>query len=318
MKQNHKNVLVTGAAGYVGIELCKRLRTEGYHVTALLRQEKKGPWDRCVVADLLKNPLPTNCMENIDVVIHLAAKAPAGSQIQGQEYIDVNVGGTKSLLDEAAKGTIKNFILFSTVLVYPVGGKNLSEEIIPEPDNVYGKSKYEAEGLLLAEKRIARRNIIRPSMVYGDDHIPGNLPRMVQSIINGKFPPWPKTNNQRSMVHINDLIDVTISLLNHSSVNEEIFNISDDHAYSTRKIYNLVLQSLGRKSEKWVVPMWGLRVLAKVGDLIGIIRKRPFSFNSDILDKMESSLSVSSEKAKMFLNFKPKHDFSSALINILK
>ncbi len=113
---------------------------------------------------------------------------------------------------------------------------------------------------------------------------------MVEAVKHHRFPSMPEVGNRRSMVHVEDVVRAAILAATHPHAIGQIFIISDGQAYSTRQMCNERLRrALGMSVPSWSVPVEVLRGLARVGDVIGKVRRRRFLFDSDALDKLIGS-----------------------------
>ena len=177
-------------------------------VKALLHSEASGIWDTSVVCELGWQNIPDHVMQGVDVVFHLAGRAHslADSDDLEQLYYQVNVEGTRSLLEAAQNASVKKFIFFSSVK--SMGEEcdyRLDETYKPNPTTAYGKTKLEAEHLVLDGGFVTAPIVLRLVMVYGDSE-KGNLPKMIRAIWENRFPPFPKVQNKRSMIHVDDVV----------------------------------------------------------------------------------------------------------------
>ena len=108
--------------------------------------------------------------------------------------------------------------------------------------------------------------IIRSSLVYGP-LMKGNLGMMLKGIKNGWFPPLPKINNQRSLVHVDDLVRAMIFVSNDHRANGEIFIATDGKLHSSREFYNAMCSALGKSIPKWSIPRF-------LFDIVSLINPR--------------------------------------------
>jgi UDP-glucose 4-epimerase len=148
----------------------------------------------------------------------------------------------------------------------------------PDHQGVYGQTKREAELKLfeIARQSSMRVSIVRPSLVYGVN-VKGNLALMLRGVEQGWFPPLPETNNRRSMIHVDDLVQALLLVAEDERANGEIFIATDGVTYSSREIYVAICQSVGKTVPKWKVPKFffdGLsflspRIRYKVDKLLG-------------------------------------------------
>jgi UDP-glucose 4-epimerase len=314
--------LVTGATGFIGRALCERLRHEGVRVRALARSAATGnaPWDEAVAADLTQ-PLPTGTMRDVDCVFHLASKVHALSEISeaASEHEQLNVLGTRRLIEAAASSGVERFVLFSSVKAMgEETAEELDESAAPLPQTAYGRSKLAAEELVRQFSRgDGRRGVVlRLPLVYGVGN-KGNLYRMIVAIDRGLFPPWPETGNRRSMVHVGNAVEAALLASARPEASGETFIVTDGRGYSTRELYEAIRRGLGRTVPSWSVPLPVVRAAGRVGDLLGRLRGRRFPLDSDAVLKLVDSASYSSAKITRVLGYRPRSTFAEVLPAIL-
>jgi len=234
----------------------------------------------------------------------------------------------ESLKDELSTSNIQHPTLNSQHQKKPVAGvrpaeagdrrsdvatlRTFNEEDFIEPDTPYGKSKLEAEKLVLYGGYVPEPVVLRLCMVYGPG-AKGNMQKMLQAIAKHRFPPLPEVNNKRSMVHVQDVVKAAILAAEGPEAVGQTFIVSDGHSYSTRQIYDLMCQALGRRPPKWSIPIPCLRALGLAGDAIGKLRGKRFMFDSDALEKLIGSAWFSSQKIETKLGFKPEWNLEKAL-----
>ncbi len=301
-----KKVLVTGAAGFIGHALCERLAQKAITIRVLLRRPTVGPWQDVQIQDLAElstQPLNAGLMQGIDTVFHLAGVAHAGfpNAISSDVYWTVNVKATEKLFKMAAEAKVAHFIYFSSVKAI-------------EPHDTYGHSKKAAEEVVLALGKHYEMNvcILRPALVYGPN-VKGNLSSLLRSIDKGWFPPPPKTQNARSLLALNDLIDAALWVAEDERANGKIYTVTDGHRYSTREIYDAMRKALGLSPIKWAIPLNLWKLLAKMGDSIQHFTRFPAPFNSDKLEKLLGFAEYSGALIQNELGWSPKEDFFTVL-----
>ena len=253
-----KKFLVTGATGFIGSRLLGLLKTIKCDVRLLARSEVSNY--ETVVCNLEHDAIPSNTFESVDTVFHLAGFAhdmQDPSKVKDL-YHEINVNASVKLARLAVESGVKKFVFISSVKAgggLASSGKCINESDENDPEGVYGQSKREAELKLLkigkeSEMHVA---IIRPSLVYGPN-VKGNLQLMLAGIKKGWFPPLPETNNQRSMIHVDDLVRVILLVANDYRANGEIFIATDGVPHSSREIYNAMCNITGKSVSKWYVP----------------------------------------------------------------
>lgn len=206
------SILVTGASGLIGRALCSELQTQKKCVRGGMRHATEGPWDEVGIFDLSTNVVPMELMAGIDTIFHLAGRAHALAETQQdeQQYFSINTDGTRTLLAAAKKAGVRKFVFASSIKAIDEGGVKIRDETSAcHPTTPYGKSKLAAEHLVINGGYVPEPVVLRLSMVYGCSH-KGNLPRMVEAIAKGRFPPLPELGNRRSMVHVEDVVQALL------------------------------------------------------------------------------------------------------------
>ena len=255
-------ILVTGASGFIGINLIKYLQSNSLNIL---------PFSRDFGMDYKK--IDSNYIndEGVEAVIHLAGKAHDLKNTNNDlEYFKVNTDLTIDIFDAFLKSKAQTFIYFSSVkAVKDHYAEILSEETTPTPFTLYGLSKLNAENYLLSkivdsEKRVI---IIRPSMIHGPGN-KGNL-NLLHKLVSQNFP-WPlgAFKNYRSFCSIDNLCFVVNELISRQDINSGIYNIADDQVVSTNRIIELIGISLNKKPMILQINKNIIILIAKVGDII--------------------------------------------------
>lgn len=313
------NYLITGADGFIGSFLANKLYADGHKVTALLMTPVNGPWHTSLCADLVKeDSLEISALPPLDVIVHLAGKAHAVSEIgTGDEYFALNIEGTRKLLEAAQKIGVRRFVYFSSVKAMSEGSWQVEDENSPcYPSGSYGQSKLDAEKLVLEGGYVPEPVVIRPTMVYGPTDR-GNLPRMIKMARKGLFPPLADNGNRRSMVHVEDIVQAAILAATMPGAVGQVYIVSDGQAYSTRKVYELIMEALGRRIPPFNCPTALLRLAARAGDVFGRMRGRRFIFDTDTFEKLFGSAYYSSAKIERELGFKPQRTLENSIAELV-
>lgn len=261
------NVLVTGATGFVGQHLIKRLKLDGCNIKVISRRPVLGV--EVIICDFLKDDIPENALKDIDIVFHLAGYAhDLKNEPEIEEtYQKINVNVTVDLLSLSAKHDVKKFIFVSSVKAGGISrqGKCVTEKSLSEPDGVYGKTKREAELKVLeaGRKFDIHVSILRPALIYGPK-VKGNLQLMMQGIKKGWFPPLPEIGNRRSMIHVDDIVRALLFLANNKKSNGEVFIATDGRVYSSRNIYEAMCYVLDKNIPNWSVPRLLFNAIARL------------------------------------------------------
>jgi len=310
--------LVTGATGFIGQNLCRALSKK--HVDFHVLGRKSPMFDAKFYTWNMQEVPDIGCLYGIDTIFHLAGKTyPLAETRQDEaEYFHINTEGTHKLLEAARAAKVKRFVYFSSVKAMGEANNKYQDELAAcHPETPYGQSKREAEQLILEGGYVAEPVVLRLSMVYGITPT-GNLPRMIKAVHRGRFPSLPETGNKRSMVHVGDVVKAAILAAEKVEAASQTYIITDGIPYSTHQIYEWVCHALGKPVPSWHVPIGMLKLLARAGDGIGILRGRRFMFDSDALEKLFGSAWYSSEKIQRELGYKPAHDLRSTLPEMIE
>lgn len=251
------NVLLTGANGFVGSRLVECLDDNSFvELTGVVRKKTSLSQGRVIeVSDLGANTDWLKVLSNQQVLVHTAARAHVMKDEVPDplvEYRKVNVDNTLNLARQAVDAGVGRFIFISSIKVNgehtPVN-QPFTEEDAPAPEDAYGISKLEAEQGL---QRIARETglevvIIRPPLVYGPG-VKGNFASMIKLVEDGLPLPLGAIHNKRSLVALDNLVDLIITCIDHPSAANEIFLAADGEDLSTSDLLRRVAGAMGKPS----------------------------------------------------------------------
>ncbi|OGL40497.1 MAG: hypothetical protein A3C43_00910 [Candidatus Schekmanbacteria bacterium RIFCSPHIGHO2_02_FULL_38_11] len=253
--------LVTGGGGFIGDFLCKKIYKNGWNVRILDIKEKTNfskEFDtfNYIQGNILDYSTVLQTIKGNDLIIHLAAKHRFFG-ISEDEFYQVNVVGTENILKAMSETGINKIVFFSSVAVY--GDQNIptDENTIPKPNTIYGSTKLEAEKLIkkwVSEKTGRCALIIRPTVVFGPKN-KGNVYRLIRQIARHLFFPIGMGDNVKSTAYIENMIDVTLFLINKGFDGVEIYNYADEPSISFKEFTNLIYKLLGRPVPKYSLPV---------------------------------------------------------------
>lgn len=301
-------ILITGATGFVGRHLVKSLKNQGVELTLVARSSHINQSNiRYLYSDLNTNFDWQSSLTDCDIVIHLAGRAHVMKEEAGnpyQAYAEINIEATKRLAEQAALYGVKRFIFLSSVKVNGeiTDSVAFTETDIPQPEDDYGKTKYEAEKALsvIAKETGMEVVIIRPPLVYGTG-VKANFKNLIK-LSHLSIPlPFGAIHNKRSLIYIENLIDFIVLCTHHPKAANETFLISDDADVSTTQLIKYIREANGQKS--WLLPVpksW----LTCVFKLIG---------KSSLSDRLCGNLQVDITKAKTLLNWKPPYSVKEGI-----
>jgi nucleoside-diphosphate-sugar epimerase len=273
-----RRVLVTGANGFIGNHVCRRLLESGKEVTACIRPQA----DASLLA-AIPGPLGIHRMSSVggdadlaralssaDAVIHLAGRAHVMRETVGiplDEFRKVNVGGTENLASLAAQQGVKRFIYMSSIKVNgeATNGHPFRADDPPGYSDPYGQSKWEAEERLrqIAAGTTMQWVVVRPPLVYGPG-VRGNFLTLLRAVFRGLPLPLASLQNRRSLVSVFNLSDFVCLLLDHPAAANSRFLVSDQHDLSTPDLLRRIAEALHRPSRILPCPEVALHMAATV------------------------------------------------------
>ena len=244
-------VLITGADGFVGKAVCRRLLESGLTPRAGLRNASLWPAlkaatpgldEFATIGDLGANPDLRLPLDDVSAVVHLAARLHImHDNVLNplNEFRRVNVGGTAALARAAAAQGVRRFVFVSSVKVNgeSTAGKPFTEGDLPAPQDPYAVSKWEAEEVLrgVSAETGLEVAIIRPPLVYGPG-VRANFLRLMRLVERGLPLPLPNTNNRRSLIGVENLADCLVRFVMHPRAANHTFMVSDGQDVSTREL----------------------------------------------------------------------------------
>jgi nucleoside-diphosphate-sugar epimerase len=257
-----------------------------------------------------------------EAVFHLAGRVhqPDNGPGAESEHIRVTVEGTRQLLAASAEAGVKSFVFFSTCGVMPVGSPDpVDETAEPRPTTPYARAKLTAEELVIGASGSHGMTTVclRLPMVYGPGH-KGQLPRMINAIERGWFPPIPDAGGGRSLVHVDDVVDAALLVAMNQKSAGKVYIVAEPQAYSSRELYEIVLHALGRRPPKWQVPTSLLRAAAVIGDAGERLTGRRWRFDSEALRKLSQPARYSAARIEHDLGFVPKRSFALSAGELIK
>ncbi|WP_180097128.1 MULTISPECIES: NAD-dependent epimerase/dehydratase family protein [unclassified Acinetobacter] len=289
-------ILITGGNGFVGKALIfELLKKNIYQVISLVRSLKDE--QQLIEQILANNIFKANLPDNIDVIIHLAGRA----HILNDQSVDpltefrkVNVEGTLQLARQALDKKVKRFIFMSSIGVN--GSVTLqqpfTEDAIPQPHADYAVSKLEAEEEL--KKLFAGSDtelvIIRPPLVYAA-HAPGNFARLLKLVATNLPLPFARTQNKRSFVALENLVDFIQVCIEHPNAANQTFLVADQNSISTRELVQYLKQGMEKPPYFIYIP----QPLMKLG--AACVGK------SKLYEQLFESLEVDASKAQKLLGW---------------
>src|SRR5690554_1372693 len=316
MGNKHARILLTGSTGFVGSALQQRILADGqYDLTVSVRCAVDVPANvRAVqVTDLTATTDWSDALQNIDVVIHSAARVHVMNDTSADplaEFRKVNVDGTLALARQAVAAGVKRFVFVSPIKVNGERtelGSPYSADDRPNPVDPYGVSKYEAEQALLAlaQETGLEVAIVRPVLVYGPG-VKANFRNMMKWVSRGVPLPLGAIHNKRSLVALDNLVDLILTCAEHPAAVNQVFLASDGNDLSTTQILQQLGVAMNKPTRLLPVPMSWL------GFAFGLLGKRKFS------QRLCGSLQVDITKNQQLLGWKPSVSVEDAMFKTAK
>ncbi len=299
-----RRVLVTGANGFVGVPVCKKLIANGWRVLGCVRrptatEDLPVEVEPIVVADIAQACSWDSVVRNVHAVVHLVARTHVISDHATdtlRECRRVNVEATRNLVRTCVDARVQRFVFMSTIKAVGEGGSDAYTEQSPLcPKDAYGISKMEAEQALseITHQTDTEAVILRPPLVYGP-RVRGNLLRLLRWTRRGLPLPLAAVNNRRSMVHVGNLADAIVTAVEHRRAAGEVFHVADDEPVSTPELLTRLFTLQNRPRRLFPCP---IAILQGFGRLLG---------QQNEIRRLTGSLVVSNRKLRDRLGWQPR------------
>lgn len=302
-----KNILLTGSTGFIGSKLLKTLLTDNdIFVRVVSRNKISVNEPSFKIGSVNASTCYLKASLNINVVIHCAALAHMKKESSIDplsEFRTINTEGTLNLARQAAEAGVKRFIFLSSIGVNGISNTSaFSVDDSPAPVEDYAVSKLEAE---IGLRKIAAKTgmevvVIRPPLVYGPN-APGNFGKLTNLARKNLPLPFGAIHNKRSLVSIDNLVDLIVTCIDHPKAANETFLVSDDYDVSTTELLTAMTLASGKKPRLLPVPISWLNL---IGRLTG---------KQAVIDRLCGSLQVDIRHTKEVLGWKPPVSFEDGI-----
>ncbi|VVB82607.1 GDP-L-fucose synthase [uncultured archaeon] len=232
-----KKILITGGSGFIGTALTKKLLSLGADITLFLENGERAENVKIIFGDLTKEIPP---LKNFDYIFHTAAIVGGKKCEENKEKaFEVNVNGTKNLIDAIDSPNLEKLIYLSTSYVYG-NMANASETDSVSENDLYNKTKILGEIVTEYHKKQNPRAIVRMSNVYGPEQKFGIIPLFIKKIKNGEE--VLISDSTRDFIYIDDAIDGILSIAKYG---KGIYNVGSGQETTIEKVVNILGEEIG-------------------------------------------------------------------------
>lgn len=300
-------ILITGANGFVGSALCRRLRDAGMRVRGGVRDRSNIPmnsssegegFDWVVLHDRSSGEEADQVLHGVQAVIHLAARVHIMEDRAGDplgEFRRINTDWTERLARAAARQGVRRFVFVSSV---KVNGEEstmpFTEQDAPNPQDPYGISKWEAEQALATVSAETGLEIVvvRSPLVYGPG-VGGNFLHLLKTLRTGVPLPLALVENRRSLIFLGNLVDALMHCAQDTRAAGRTYLVSDGEDLSTPELIQRLAKALGVSARLWNFPLPLLRL---IGQVLG---------KSMVIERLLGSLQIDSSRIRRELDWHP-------------
>ncbi|ELX4138960.1 SDR family oxidoreductase [Vibrio vulnificus] len=293
-------ILITGSNGFLGSSIVDRIQHKGVKLL------DRGGGNKHSCGEFFQHEINghevyRHALENCNTVIHCAARVHImDDKVENplELYREVNTAGTINLAKQAIVAGVKKFIFISSIKVNgessQLGIPFTSSDAHASQDD-YGLSKSEAESQLLDLAKDSGMDvvIIRPTLVYGPG-VKANFASLMNLVSKGiPLPFGCFKNNKRSLVSVDNLVDLIVTCIDHPKAANQVFLVSDDHDVSTSEMVRHMALALDKPTWQLPLPVWCYHLAGKL-------------FNKlDVVDRLTGSLQVDITHTKETLGWMP-------------
>lgn len=315
------NILITGGTGFIGSQLALNCLEKGYLVKVLGQENTEAESENTKLiqdkgvavsfGSVTDKNLLKELLRDVDIVFHLAA-AQHEMNVPDKRYWDVNVEGTRNMLEASLSAGVRRFVHGSTIGVY---GEALTGDIDEQsplkPSNIYGETKLEAEKLVLSFQDKLPVSIIRISETYG----PGDrrLLKLFKAIKKRVFFIIGDGKNIHHLIYIDDLIDGLFLAATLEEAKGKVFVLAGKDTATTKEMAAVIAKQLDVSLPRFHAPLFIFMIAATILE----VTLRPLGIQPPLhrrrMDFFRKSFAFSSNASYRTLNFEPKVSFDEGV-----
>lgn len=313
-----KKVLVTGANGYTGSHLCKKLVERGHKVLGLVKPSSNlssldGLDVQLLGYDLADGEISPEDLRGVEVVYHIAA-IYRREGVPRSYFERVNVGGTRRMLDASLKADVPRFVHCSTVGVQGNIDHLPASETNPyNPGDDYQRSKMEGEILALSYHQDYNYpvTVVRPTGIYG----PGDMRflKLFRGISRGRFVMIGNGDVYYHLTYIDDLVDGILLAGEEPRAVGEIFTLAGNEYLKINKLVEIISRQLDKPLWKISIPVWPVMLVSVICQKLC----QPLGIEPPLyprrLDFFTKDRAFDISKARDLLGYNPKVDLETGL-----
>ena len=308
-------ILTVGGSGFVGSFLIKEL--SNYRVLNIDKNPSPFYNSNTIIGDI-RNIKDIKIPSETHTVVLLAAEHKDNISPTSL-YYDVNVMGTRNVLEAMDMAGVKNLIFTSSVAVYGLNKINPDEKHLQDPFNHYGRSKWQAELVIKEWYNKDPRNksitILRPTVIFGERNR-GNVYNLLKKICLGKFMMIGKGENKKSMAYVGNIVAIIKSRIESREKGYHVFNYADKPDLSMKELVQYIEKKIGINIPKQKIP-YCLGLIGGYGfDLLSIITRKKFTISSVRIKKFCATTQFDASKVKKV--FEPPFSLEDGLDRTLQ
>lgn len=318
-------VFVSGATGFIGIQLVKRLVEEGHTVHALYRSESKAelirfPAVTLFKGDILDKPSLELAMEGCEEAYHTAAFAGVWAK-DLQMVFSLNVNGAMNVIEVAGHHLVRRVVVTSTAGILGPSEKEAVNESSPAPSSFF--TDYEASKYQLEQKLLGRTEtdpevvVVNPTRVFGPGYLSesNGVTRMIKQYVEGNWRLIPGDGNSSgNYVFVEDVVSGHLLAMKKGIPGERYVLGGENISYN--QLFNLVRQASGVRKRLFKIPLSIMLATAQMMKFISKITGRPPLIVPNLVRKFNHNWVVSSQKAEDNLGYHPMNAREATLLTI--
>lgn len=313
-----KKLTLIGGSGFVGTRLANITKAD-FQVKNIDKQQSSFHPEITTIADVRHQDELTRELVEQDYVVLLAAEHRDDVNPTAL-YYDVNVQGTKNVLQAMDENKVQKIVFISSVAVYGLNKVNPDEQHPVDPFNHYGKSKWQAEEALREWYHKDSKNrsviIIRPTVIFGERNR-GNVYNLLKQIGSGKFLMVGKGINFKSIAYVGNVAAFIKYLLEKDSSGYQLFNYTDKGDLNMNQLVTQVEVSLTKKIPATHLPYWFGMLGGYAFDVLSKVTGKKFDISSIRVKKFCAITQFDSSKVHSS-GFEAEYSLSDALDKTLQ